>query len=145
MTGVGRAAAITAGAALATMAVDRASKLVVERSLAEGEPARGPFGIRIRRITNDRPLAGVGGGALLAAGAALAVGAAVTGTALRRPLLLPLGGGILAGAMGANLIDRATRGGVTDFLVSPLGVVNAADLALGAGIVLAGMGLAVRR
>jgi lipoprotein signal peptidase len=46
--------------------------------------------------------------------------------------------------MAANLVDRAAGGGVTDFLHSPLGVLNAADVAIGAGILLGGIGMAIR-
>ena len=55
---VGRAALITAGAAAATCAVDRALKVAVEHTLDEGEHTRGPLGIHLVRRTNDR---GIGG------------------------------------------------------------------------------------
>ncbi len=51
---------------------------------------------------------------------------------------------MVAGAMAANLLDRATKGSVTDLLPSPLGVLNVADVALGVGIVLGGLGMALR-
>ncbi len=149
MTGVGRAALITAGAAAATIAVDRVLKVAVEHNLAEGEQVQGPLGIRIRRQPNRHGIAGSeqGGGAnlaLLLGGGALALGIAGAGTMLRRPTMLQVGAGMVAGAMGANLVDRAMHGSVTDFLPSPLGVLNAADVALGAGIVLGGLGMALR-
>mgnify|MGYP003379067209 CR=1 FL=1 len=151
MTGVGRAAWITAGAAAATIVVDRALKVGVEHALQPGEQARGPLGIRIVRRTNEHGVAGTTPGgagdlALLAAGGVLALGVAGGSTMLRRPALLQVGGGMVAGAMLANLADRVLGGGdgVTDFLPSPLGVLNGADVLLGAGIVLAGVGLALR-
>lgn len=149
MTGVGRAALVTAGAAAATLAVDRAVKVAVERTLDEGEQVRGPLGIRVRRQPNLRGIAGSDPGssanmALLLAGGALALGIAGAGTMLRRPTMLQVGAGMVAGAMSANLIDRARQGSVTDYLPSPLGVLNAADVALGAGIALGGLGMALR-
>jgi lipoprotein signal peptidase len=151
---VGRAALITAGAAAATFAVDRALKVAVEHTLDEGEHTRGPLGIRIVRRTNDR---GIGGsardahpdGLLMAAGGALALGVAGAGAWLGRRgglanVGLMAGAGLVAGGMAGNLFDRASEGRVTDFLPSPLGVLNAADLAIGAGIVLGGLGMALR-
>jgi lipoprotein signal peptidase len=149
MTGVGRAALITAGAAAATFAVDRALKVGVEHALDEGEQVHGPLGIRIRRQVNEHGIAGSDpagstNAALLVAGGALALGIAGGATMLRRPTMLQVGAGMVAGAMAANLVDRAMRGAVTDFLPSPLGVLNGADIALGAGIVLGGLGMALR-
>jgi lipoprotein signal peptidase len=149
MTGVGRAALITAGAAAATFAVDRALKVAVEHVLDEGEQVRGPLGIRIRRQHNEYGIAGTEQGsgantALLVAGGALALGIAGAATMLRRPTMVQVGAGMVAGAMAANLVDRAVKGSVTDFLPSPLGVLNAADIALGAGIVVGGLGMALR-
>lgn len=149
MTGVGRAALITAGAAAATFAVDRALKVGVEHALDEGEQLRGPLGIRIRRQPNEHGIVGSKPGSsthagLLVAGGALALGIAGAATMLQRPTLLQVGAGMVAGAMAANLVDRTVKGSVTDFLPSPLGVLNGADIALGAGIVLGGLGMALR-
>lgn len=141
MTTLARAALITAAAATATFTVDRALKVAVERTLDEGERARGPLGVQLVRRSNDRPIAA----ATLAAGGALALGIAGAGTALRGPGLLQVGTGMVAGAMLGNLVDRA--GGdhaVTDYLPTPLGVINAADALLGAGIVLGGIGMVLR-
>lgn len=135
----------------ATIAIDRALKLGVERALDEGEVARGPLGTRLVRRTNARGIAGsdAGGGsnaALLAVGGALALGIAGAGAWFGRGgglagRTLQVGAGLMAGGMAANLVDRATGGGVTDFLPTPLGVINGADAALGAGIVLGGLGI----
>lgn len=149
MTGVGRAALITAGAAAATFAVDRALKVAVERGLDQGEQARGPLGIRIVRRDNEGGIAGTAPGsgasiALLVAGGALALGIAGAATMARRPPMLQVGAGMIAGAMAGNLVDRAVRGSVTDYVPTPLGVLNAADIALGAGIVVGGLGMALR-
>lgn len=148
-TGVGRAALITAGAAATTIAVDRALKVAVEHTLEQGEQVRGPLGIRIRRSVNDRGVAGAERGsatgvALLAAGGTLALGIAGAGALLHRPVALQVGAGMVAGGMAANLVDRAFQGHVTDFLPTPLGVVNGADVAIGAGLAIAGIGLALR-
>src|SRR6187431_471798 len=104
MTGVGRAALITAGAAAATIAVDRVLKVVVEHTLDEGEQVHGPLGIRIRRQPNQHGISGSEQGsganlALLLAGGALALGIAGAGTMLRRPTMLQVGAGMVAGAM----------------------------------------------
>ncbi|MCB0877756.1 MAG: signal peptidase II [Thermoleophilia bacterium] len=150
MTGVGRAALITAAAAGATIAVDRIAKVAVEHALAPGEQASGPFGTRIVRRSNGGGVAGsergsTAGRALVAGGGLLALGIAGAGVALHRPWPLQVGAGMVAGAMAANLVDRATGDhAVTDFLATPLGVVNGADLLLGAGLVLGGIGLAIR-
>jgi lipoprotein signal peptidase len=141
MTTIARAALITAAAATATFAVDRSLKVAVERGLDEGERADGPFGTRIVRRTNDRPY----GMAMTAAGGALAVGVAGAGSAFRRPAMLQVGAGMVAGAMLGNLVDRVTGDrAVTDYLPTPLGVLNAADVLIGAGIVIAGLGVALR-
>jgi lipoprotein signal peptidase len=141
MTPLSRAALITAATATATFAVDRAAKVAVEHGLDEGERARGPLGIGIVRRTNDRPV----GSAMTAAGGALALGVAGSASALRRPVLLQVGAGMVAGAMLGNLVDRVTGDrAVTDYLPTPLGVLNAADVLIGAGIVMAGIGLAIR-
>src|SRR4051794_13774923 len=99
---VGRAAMITAGAAAGTFAVDRALKAVVEQRLDEGEHAR-PLGIRVVRRTNTQPMSP----ALVVAGTALALGLAGAAALARRPVLVQVGGGLLAGGMLANLADRA--------------------------------------
>ncbi|MCW2926811.1 MAG: hypothetical protein JWM86_779 [Thermoleophilia bacterium] len=149
MTGVGRAALITAGAAAGTIVVDRALKVAAEHALDEGERARGPLGTRLVRRTNEAGIASASnsdglGRAMIGVGGLLALGIAGAGIATRRPLAVQLGAGLVAGGMAANLVDRATRGRVTDYLATPLGVLNAADLAIGAGLVLGGIGLALR-
>jgi lipoprotein signal peptidase len=136
---VGRAALITAGAAATTFVVDRALKVAVEHGLDEGAHAR-PLGIPITRRTNQHEMSP----ALIAAGGALALGIAGAATLARRPTLLQAGAGLVAGGMLANLADRAPDHAVTDFLPSPLGVLDGADVAIAAGIVLAGTGLVLR-
>lgn len=149
MNGVGRAAAITVGAAAGAVVVDRALKEAVERSLDEGDRISGPLGTAIVRRTNPYGVNGTRPGsgtdtALIAAGGALALGIAAAGAFVHAPLAVRVGAGLVAGGMAGNLVDRARGGGVTDFLVTPAGVVNAADLAIGTGIVLAGAGLLLR-
>jgi lipoprotein signal peptidase len=151
MTGLGTAALVTGGAVAATIAIDRALKVGVEHALDEGEQVSGPFGIRIRRQTNDHGIAGREAGsqhdgALLAAGGALALAIAGAGAWFGRGgglagRTLQVGAGLVAGGMAANLVDRASGGGVTDFLPSPLGVINGADAALGAGLLVGGAGI----
>jgi lipoprotein signal peptidase len=139
VTDVGRAALITAGAAASTLVVDRVLKAAVEHGLDEGAHAS-PLGIPVTRRTNGRGMSPV----LIAAGSALAIGIAGAATLARRPTLVQVGGGLVAGGMLANLTDRALSGDVTDFLPSPLGVLNGADVAIAAGLVLAGTGLVLR-
>jgi len=147
---LGRATRLAAGAAGATFAVDRVAKVAIEHGLGEGQRARGPLGIHLRRTTNARPLQGgaPGGGEsplLFAAAWTWALGVGAAGVAARRPAAVPIGAGIVAGAMAANLLDRAAGRGTTASMTSPLGVLHLADLALGAGFVCAGLGLMVRR
>lgn len=135
-----------------TIAIDRASKLAVERTLDEGERASAA-GIALHRLTNGRGISGTEPGgstnaALLGAGAALALGIAGAGAYFGHGggvagMALAAGTGFLAGGMAGNLFDRATKGEVTDFLPTPRGVVNLADIALGGGIVTAGIAAAV--
>jgi len=129
---------------MATFVVDHAVKAVVERTLDEGERGSGPLGLDVQRITHRDALGGSGSVAMLAAGAALAVGIGGAGVLVRRPALAQIGAGMVAGAMLANVADRVLGGGVTDFLPTPLGVINVADAAIGAGIALAGLGLLLR-
>lgn len=139
---------VTGGAAAIVVAADQLSKHAVERRLHERESMPGPFGTTVRRVTNDRPIGGhspLAGGLLIGAGALLAAGIAGTAIALHRPLLVQVGGGLVAGAMASNLYDRSARGHVTDFIASPLGTINVADAAIGAGIAAFALGLAVRR
>lgn len=140
MSPLGRAALVTAGAATATIAVDRALKAGVERTLDERERASGPLGVTLLRTTN-RSENSVGA---LAAGGFLAVAIAGAAMVLRQSTAVQLGAGMVAGGMAANLVDRASGDGVTDFLPTPLGVINAADAAIAAGLVVAGIGLALR-
>ena len=138
-------------AAATAITVDRALKTAVEHSLDEGEQARGPLGVQILRRTNTGDIAGTdtvgagASGALLAAGGVLALGIAAAGVLARRPIGIQIGTGLVAGGMFSNLADRAVSGSVTDMLPTPFGVLNGADVAIGAGILLGGIALAVRR
>lgn len=152
MAGIRHAALVTAGAIAGTIAIDQVSKLAVERTLHVGERTD-VAGIPLERRANDRGISGTerGGGtnaALLGTGVALALGIAGAGAWFGRGggaagTVLAAGTGMLAGGMAANLFDRATKGQVTDFLPSPLGVINVADAALAGGIVTAGLGAAL--
>jgi signal peptidase II len=51
--------------------------------------------------------------------------------------LVPIGGGLLLGGSIGNLIDRASRGGVTDFIaIGPWPPFNVADIAITSGAAL---------
>lgn len=129
--------ASTAGAFL----LDHASKSLVERSLDEGERPDGMLEPYVVRRPSRGPHATVG----IAAGTALALGIAGVGTTLGRPPLLLVGAGMVAGGMLGNLTDRITGdGSVTDFLATPLGLVNGGDVLIGAGIAIGALGIAIR-
>lgn len=150
MIGTGRALLLTAGVAAGSIAVDRALKHGVEQHLDEGERLQGPLGTSIVRRTNHAGIAHVdpasgSHGALVAAGGVLAAGIATAGVLLGRTApLAAAGAGLIAGGMASNLHDRAAHGHVTDFLPSPLGLLNAADVAIAAGIAIGGIGLLLR-
>lgn len=143
MTGAAGALSITAVMAAGTVAVDRGLKAVVEQVLEDGESTR-LLGIPVTRTSNDRGIAGSernsgSNTALLGVGSALALGIAGAGVLFGRGrgwqgTTLAVGTSLLAGGMAANLLDRTTRDGVTDYLPSPLGTLNAGDLALASGI-----------
>jgi lipoprotein signal peptidase len=141
MGSVAAATVATAAAATATVVADRTLKSMVERRLDEGERAGDPFTAHVVRRSNHTGA----GPAFAIAGGALAAGIAAGGVALRQPLAVQVGAGMVAGAMATNLVDRVMGDrAVTDFLATPLGVVNAADVLLGAGLIIAGIGLVLR-
>lgn len=107
--------------ALAVVALDQLTKALIRAWLAEGEAWPGPSGLlQISHVENSGAAFGIlqGAGPLLFV--TTAIGVAV---ALAYLLLAPPGGRLHGGALAlimggaiGNLIDRAFRGTVTDFI-----------------------------
>jgi signal peptidase II len=125
----------------AVVAVDQGTKALIAVALPPGSVlSRHPFGIRICHLRNARP-AGIALSPQLLLAIWIFIGCAL-------PLLLAAGGslnaistqvglGVVLGGTLGNLIDRATRGVVIDFIdlrVWP--VFNVADAAIVAGTLL---------
>ena len=148
----GRRTAALVFAMAATVGCDQAAKHVAARRLAGGGAVEVLFGTaRFQLAENRGGFLGLGGrlpeaarrglfvgltGAGLLGGAALLVRRRGIAFAPALGLALVLGGGF------GNLVDRLTRGPVTDFLVLRLGpfhtgVFNVADAAILAGAALA--------
>jgi signal peptidase II len=129
--------------ALATTALDQATKLLVVSRMALGEsiPVLGPVMSLTRQANTGAffSLFASAGGLLAVVGVVLVAVLLFWGwrAGNRHPeLILPLGL-VLGGAMG-NLIDRLARGEVVDFLDFHFWpVFNVADIALTAGVLLA--------
>lgn len=152
MTRPGRRTAVLLFAIAATAGCDQAAKQIAARRLSEGGAVEVLFGAaRFELAENRGGFLGLGGrlpedarrglfvgltGAGLLGGAALLVRRRRIALAPALGLALVLGGGF------GNLVDRALRGTVTDFLVLRLGplhtgVFNVADAAILAGTALA--------
>lgn len=126
--------------AIAVAALDQATKAIVRATLAEGEgwPAAGAL-LRIAHVENS----GAAFGMLQGAGPFLLITTVVGIVAVVAYLFLTPSGGrlhgtalafILGGAAG-NLIDRAARGTVTDFIdPTRYPAFNLADSAIVVGV-----------
>ncbi|MEJ7714640.1 MAG: signal peptidase II [Thermoleophilaceae bacterium] len=105
--------------ALVVLALDQATKLAVDSSLARGESVNVFFGLDITNTRNRGVAFGAleGRGEIVAALIAVALALLVAWFAVnasRAWLWLPVGM-LLGGALG-NLIDRAREGAVIDFI-----------------------------
>lgn len=130
-----RPALVTVGAAATALATDQLTKLVVERSLDEGERASIPG---VLRRSNRGPFSQ----ASSVAASTLAVGMAAASVAFHKSPIVHIGAGITAGAMLSNIVDRSTNDhAVTDFITTGLGIINVADLLIGTGIIVGAIGL----
>jgi signal peptidase II len=125
--------------AAGVVAVDQLTKAIVRDQIVPGErvDALGP--LDLVNVRNSGIAFGFlsGGGALVAAGVAVALIAllAFFATHARRPLIWLPTGLLVGGALG-NLIDRARGGSVTDFLKLPhWPAFNLADIAITCGVV----------
>jgi len=113
------------GVAVATLAVDAASKAVVTSAIADG---------RVRLVYNRRAVFSVPQCAALLAVIAGAVVAAAPHGATAAGLGMAIGGA------GGNLVDRLRRGAVVDFVaLGPWPVFNLADAAMTVGLLLAAL------
>jgi len=122
--------------------LDQASKAVVRRFLVVGGvPVAGiPGLVEIVRVENTGAAFGIGAGAtaVFAAIACVIFAAAFAWVLMEDlPLSLSVFVGVVAGGGVGNLIDRVTRGAVTDFLsLVPVSfpVFNVADMAVTCGV-----------
>ena len=132
---LGRAVALAA----AVVAVDQATKAIVRSALANGERHELlPF-LDLVNVRNTGVAFGLfaDGGAVLVAGAAIALGAllAFVLSHSERPLVW-LPAGLLLGGAAGNLLDRVREGSVTDFVKLPAWpAFNVADIAITFGVV----------
>lgn len=125
--------------ALGVLALDQASKAIVNAALERGEETSLAFGFELVHVRNEGIAFGLfdDGGALLVAVTALTLVLFVAWFASQpsRPWLW-LGVGLLAGGALGNLVDRIRGGGVTDFLDPPAWpAFNIADAAITGGVV----------
>lgn len=142
-------AAIGAATMVGVIGVDQGSKAWARDDLADRNVRPGPLGSGLELTDNhgvafgmfsDKPwvpFAGAAAGGMLVGGLAIAHGA-------KQPVLTSLGAGLFAGGLVSNMIDRTTRGSVTDFLKLPAWPnFNGADMAVVGGAL--ALGLAVVR
>ena len=134
MTPGARAAAV----ALATVAADQAVKALVRTTIERSEEVELVLGVQLVNVRNRGIAFGMlaDGGALLVVFAVAALAALLVFFARHRdrPLVWLPTGLLIGGALG-NLIDRATRGAVTDFVDLPLWpAFNLADAAITIGV-----------
>lgn len=134
------------GAAVAVFVADQLVKVLVRATLDTGDPIHVVPGFDIERHRNEGIAFGLfpGRPALVSALTviALALIALALARAMRRSPLVALGGGLLIGGSLGNLVDRAFRGGVTDYL-DPVAwpAFNVADMGIVCGAALIVVGL----
>ena len=135
----GRTAFAAVATAAGVIALDQLTKALVRDGLALGERRDLALGVDVVHVRNSGIAFGFleDGGTLLIVGAVLAL-LALAGfflTHTGRPLVWLPTGLLLGGAIG-NLIDRADRGSVTDFVKFPhFPAFNVADMAITFGVV----------
>ncbi len=135
----GRTALAAGATAAAVIAVDQLTKALVRDGLAFGERRDLVLGLDLVHVRNSGIAFGFleDGGTLLIVGAALALLAlaAFFLTHASRPLVWLPTGLLLGGAIG-NLIDRADKGSVTDFIKFPhFPAFNVADISITFGVI----------
>jgi signal peptidase II len=129
-----------AGAVLAlVVGLDQLTKHTIATAVAEGETQKFLPGINFVHVRNTGVAFGfLSGGGTLVLVFTLAALAVLVGYLALRPTrhLLWLPTGMLIGGAIGNLIDRATRGAVIDFIKLPLWpAFNVADMSITFGIV----------
>jgi signal peptidase II len=135
----GRTSLAAAAVAAVVVVLDQLVKALVRSEVERGERVDLVLGIDLVNVRNS----GIAFGLLSDGGALLVVGTAVALLALvfffvthsGRPLVWLPTGLLLGGAVG-NLIDRAARGSVTDFVKLPhFPAFNVADMAITVGVI----------
>jgi signal peptidase II len=131
----GRGRVVLLGVAIASVAIDVASKAWASSSLPGNPMSLGPLTLRL--IHNHGVALGVGAylpaGALVAITAAIGLVVAVAGW--RGRLNPPVAAGLIVGGAVANVADRLTAGSVVDFIdIGRWPVFNLADVSLLVGI-----------
>jgi signal peptidase II len=124
---------------VAVVALDQATKALLEAQIDPGEHRDLVLGFELVNVTNEGIAFGFlgDGGSLVLVVTLVALGLLLTWFALAapRPGLWIAVGLLVGGALG-NLVDRVTDDGVTDFLDPPLWpAFNLADVAITAGVV----------
>jgi signal peptidase II len=135
----GRTALAAAATAAGVVALDQLTKALVRDGLTLGERRDLVLGVDLVHVRNSGIAFGFleDGGVLLIIGAVLALIAlaAFFVTHARRPLVWLPTGLLLGGAIG-NLIDRADKGSVTDFVKFPhFPAFNVADMSITFGVI----------
>ncbi len=135
----GRTALVAAATAAGVVALDQLTKALVRDGLVLGERRDLILGVDLVHVRNSGIAFGFleDGGALLIVGAVVALAALVAffSTHAGRPLVWLPTGLLLGGAIG-NLIDRADKGSVTDFIKFPhFPAFNVADIAITFGVI----------
>jgi signal peptidase II len=135
----GRTALAAAATAAGVIALDQLTKALVRDGLAFGDRRDLVLGVDLVHVRNSGIAFGFleDGGALLIVGAALALIALAAFFVIhaRRPLVWLPTGLLLGGAIG-NLIDRADKGSVTDFVKFPhFPAFNVADMSITFGVI----------
>ena len=135
----GRTALAAGATAAGVVALDQLTKALVRDGLAFGERRDLLLGVDLVHVGNSGIAFGLleDGGALLIVGAAVALLAllAFFATHAGRPLVWLPTGLLLGGAIG-NLIDRADKASVTDFIKFPhFPAFNVADISITFGVI----------
>ena len=125
--------------AVAVVALDQLTKVVVRGAMGRGEQIDVLLGFQIVNVRNSGIAFGLlaNGGALLVIVTAITLGVLLAwfATQSARPGLWVAIGVLVGGALG-NLLDRLRHGEVTDFLDPPLWpAFNVADIAITVGVI----------
>jgi signal peptidase II len=127
--------------ALVVLVADQVIKVIVRATITPGEVISIVPGLDLVHTTNTgiafSLFSGSTGVITVLTLIAIAVIAVVLVAYAGQHRLVPIGGGLLLGGSIGNLIDRASRDGVTDFIaIGPWPPFNVADMAIVSGAVL---------